>query len=59
MATSNINVEEKLFWIETPRINPTRSISSCGLIVIDHEISNESHHQQTSGVATGALLVMH
>jgi hypothetical protein len=60
---SNVNVEEKLFQIETPRLIPTRSVSSCGLTVIDHDISNFSHYhptfQQTPGVATDALLVMH
>ncbi len=63
MLRSNINVEEKLFWIESPRLNPTRSVSSCGLTVIDHENLNgrNSHptFQQTAGIATDALLVMH
>ena len=58
-----MNVEEKLFEIETPHLIPTRTISSCGLTVIDREISNRIHShptfQQTPGVATDALLVMH
>ncbi len=60
---SNVNVEENLFQIETPRLIPTRSVSSCGLTVIDHEHTKGGHHhptfQQTPGVATDALLVMH
>ncbi len=63
MLRSNFNVEEKLFQIESPRLIPTRSVSSCGLTIIDHENSNgrNSHptFQQTPGVATDALLVMH
>ncbi|CAF3428469.1 unnamed protein product [Rotaria socialis] len=59
----NENLEEKYFSLKTPHIIPTRSVSSCGLTVIDHEISNgrTSHptFQQTPGVATDALLVMH
>ncbi len=63
LLRSNTNVEEKLFKIESPRLIPTRSVSSCGLTVIDHEHTKGGHHhptfQQTPGVATDALLVMH
>jgi hypothetical protein len=63
LLRSNTNVEEKLFKIESPRLIPTRSVSSCGLTVIDHENSNprNSHptFQQTPGIATDTLLVMH
>jgi hypothetical protein len=63
MLRSNLNVQEKLFETESPRLIPTRSVSSCGLTVIDYQNSNgrNSHptFEQTPGVATDALLVMH
>jgi hypothetical protein len=63
LVRSNSNVEDKLFGIETPRLIPTRSVSSSGLTVIDHRNSNgrKSHpsFQQTPGIATDTLLVMH
>ena len=49
--------------VESPNLIPTRTTSSCGLTVIDHENNHrrKSHptFQQTSGVATDTLLVMH
>ncbi|CAF1215129.1 unnamed protein product [Adineta ricciae] len=60
---SNLNVEENLFQIESPNLIPTRTISSCGLTVIDSKDFNQRNHhpsfQQTPGVATDTLLVMH
>ncbi|CAF4373774.1 unnamed protein product [Rotaria sp. Silwood2] len=60
---SNENFEETFFTIETPRLIPTRSVSSCGLTVIDHENSSGRYSrptfEQTRRVATDALLVMH
>ncbi|CAF1124575.1 unnamed protein product [Rotaria sp. Silwood1] len=60
---SNENIDEKFFTNETPHLIPTRSVSSCGLTVIEHEYSNgrNSHpiFEQTQRVATDALLVMH
>ncbi|UJR29542.1 hypothetical protein I4U23_010759, partial [Adineta vaga] len=60
---SNLNVEENLFEIESPNLIPTRTISSCGLTVIDSKDFNQRNahpsFQQTPGVATDTLLVMH
>ena len=62
---SSVNVEEKLFHIESPRLIPSRSISSSGLTVIDHHhysLNGRKSHptfEETPGIATDALLVMH
>ncbi len=62
-SRSNLNVEKKLFHIESPNLIPTRSVSSSGLTVIDHQNSHgrKSHptFEQTPGIATDTLLVMH
>lgn len=60
---SNINVKDKLFQIENRDIIPTRTISSCGLTVIDYRNSNKrnihSTFEQRSGVINDNLLLMH
>ncbi|CAF0845328.1 unnamed protein product [Adineta steineri] len=61
---SNRNLEDNLYHIETPHLIPTRSVSSCGLTVIERENANigiyyNPTYQQTSRVATDTLLVMH
>lgn len=59
----NESVRDKLFQIESPRLIPTRSISSSGLTVIDYQNSpgRKSHRsfEHTPGITNDALLVMH
>lgn len=58
-----MQIGEKVFDMESPRLIPTRSISSSGLTVIDYQNSygRESHpsFEQRSGITNDAILVMH
>ena len=63
MFRMNGSVGEKLYQVESPRLIPTRSISSSGLTVIDYQnsLGRKSHRsfEQTPTITTDALLVMH
>lgn len=58
-----MHLEEKCDLVESPRLIPTRSISSCGLTVIDYENSLRRKIDRTlsegCGITNEAILIMH
>ena len=61
--TFSKNHGEKVNYVESPRLIPTRSISSSGLTVIDYEncCGRRSHpsFEQRPGITNDSILVMH